>query len=613
MSAPHSRFMVWALLALGLVLFYSDNAQAQPKKGEPGLAIQLPAVFGKEQPESVDDLKAMEAHVEGLLKKISPAVVGIRFNASQGSGVIVNKEGYVLTAGHVSGVPDRDVTIILPNGKQLKGKTLGKNGTIDSGMVKIVEAGEWPYAEMGKSADLKKGQWVLAIGHPAGFRVNRTPVVRLGRVLFSHSFVLRTDCVIVGGDSGGPLFDMTGKVIGIHSRIGTGITENLHIPIDTYHQTWHRLAKGDSWGGPLGQQMVMQSAGGNVLCEINGRMTADDPKDRIMSGSYCQTHFVRMTPDFAYTIEMYSPNGKQLDPYLRVENSAGMELAEDDDSAGNLNSRIVFRPAVEDTYRIIATTFDPGQTGPYKVVVRQAPLYTGKVAVLPAVRIPTDFPLLLLQKVLATAGKPVFAGAVLFDAKGRPAGGKQVQFRWDKGETKVIANEYGALRLPLTRDKLRGLAVEIPQGINVALELTDQIGNPTALNLAPEFAKEMVKSAGGKLVFQTEAVLTDKEPLDPVRKKCYCRTHPIRIAAGSIYTIDLASTDFNAYLRLEDPSGKQVAEDDDGAGQLNSRIVFAPEAEGVYRAIVTTCDPQENGSYRLSVFEAEGRKVARRV
>jgi S1-C subfamily serine protease len=613
MALPHSRFMVPALLSLGLVFFYSDHAAAQPKKGEPGLAIQLPAVFGKEQPESVDDLKAMEAHVEALLKKITPAVVGVRFNTSQGSGVIVNKEGYVLTAGHVSGVPDRDVTIILPNGKQLKGKTLGKNGSIDSGMVKIVEEGDWPYADMGKSADLKKGQWVLAIGHPAGFRANRTPVVRLGRVLFTNPFVLRTDCVIVGGDSGGPLFDMTGKVIGIHSRIGFGITENMHVPIDTYHQTWHRLAKGDSWGGALGQQMVMQSAGGNIVCEIHGRLTAADPKDKRMAGSHCQTHLIRMTGDFAYTVEMYSPDGKQLDPYLRIENSAGTELAEDDDSAGNLNSRIIFRPAVEDTYRIIATSFDPGQTGPYKVVVRQAPLFAGKVSVLPAVRIPADYPALVLQKVLSTAGKTVFAGAVLFDDKGRPGGGKSLQFRWDKGETKVVANEYGALRLALTQEKLRGLAVEIPEGIKVALELTDQIGNPTALNLAPDFAKETVKSAGGTLVFQKEALLTDKQPLDPVRKMCFCRTHMIRMAAGSVYTIDLASTDFNTYLRLEDPSGKQVAENDDGAGKLNSRIVFAPQAEGAYRVIVTTSDPLEKGTYRLSVFEAEARMIARRV
>jgi serine protease Do len=77
---------------------------------------------------------------------------------------------------------------------------------------------------------------------------------------------------------------------------------------------------------------------------------------------------------------------------------------------------------------------------------------------------------------------------------------------------------------------------------------------------------------------------------------------------GSIYTIDLESLDFDAYLRLEDPSGTQLAEDDDSAGKLNSRIVFTPKTEGVYRIIVTTCDPDQTGAYRLSIYQAEAKK-----
>ncbi len=61
--------------------------------------------------------------------------------------------------------------------------------------------------------------------------------------------VLRTDCALVGGDSGGPLFDLDGKVIAIHSRIGERLSMNLHVPIDTYRQTWDRLAEGKVWGG----------------------------------------------------------------------------------------------------------------------------------------------------------------------------------------------------------------------------------------------------------------------------------------------------------------------------------------------------------------------------
>jgi serine protease Do len=176
-------------------------------------------------------------------------VVGLTIGANQGSGVIITEEGLVLTAGHVSGDSDRDVLITLSDGRKIKGKTLGGNRDIDSGMIQITDKGPWPHAEMGNSAELKRGHWCLAIGHPGGYKAGRPPVVRLGRVLDYGDLLVRTDCALVGGDSGGPLFDMRGRVIGIHSRINSPLTMNIHVPADTYRETWDRLAKGEVWGG----------------------------------------------------------------------------------------------------------------------------------------------------------------------------------------------------------------------------------------------------------------------------------------------------------------------------------------------------------------------------
>src|SRR5947209_1707624 len=89
----------------------------------------------------------------------------------------------------------------------------------------------------------------MASGHPDGYRQNRTPVVRVGRILTTNPLLIRTDCTLVGGDSGGPLFDLEGRVIGIHSRIGVTVAENLHVPVDTYRDTWDRLVKAEVWGG----------------------------------------------------------------------------------------------------------------------------------------------------------------------------------------------------------------------------------------------------------------------------------------------------------------------------------------------------------------------------
>ncbi len=80
--------------------------------------------------------------------------------------------------------------------------------------------------------------------------------MRLGRVLLNEPSAIVTDCPLVGGDSGGPLFDMEGRVIGIHSRIADDLRANLHVPVDTYRETWDRLAAGEVWprlrpGGPV--------------------------------------------------------------------------------------------------------------------------------------------------------------------------------------------------------------------------------------------------------------------------------------------------------------------------------------------------------------------------
>jgi serine protease Do len=240
--------------ALGVALLATVLARpaawSAPLPDSHSQSPSLPKVFDKAVPETVQDLKEIQDHVKGLLPKLVPATVGLRIGGSSGSGVIL-KDGYILTAGHVSGKPDQDVQIILHDGKKIKGKTLGANRGIDSGMIKITDEGEFPYAEMGDITDLKKGAWCLAIGHPNGFQTGRSPVVRLGRVLETNKSFLRSDCTLVGGDSGGPLFDMTGKVIGVHSRIGSPITANIHVPVDTYRESWDRLAKGEVWGDGL--------------------------------------------------------------------------------------------------------------------------------------------------------------------------------------------------------------------------------------------------------------------------------------------------------------------------------------------------------------------------
>jgi len=202
----------------------------------------------------VADLKAMQAHVRSLTDQLMKCTVGVQVGPAQGSGVIISKDGYVLTAAHVAGKANKDVMFFLADGTKKKGKTLGLNRTLDAGLMKIDGAADLPFAEMGLSNQLNDGQWCLATGHPGGYQDDRKPVLRLGRILLSTSDAITTDCTLVGGDSGGPLFDMQGKVIGINSRIATALSANMHVPVSTFKETWDRLTKAEEWGHYPGQK-----------------------------------------------------------------------------------------------------------------------------------------------------------------------------------------------------------------------------------------------------------------------------------------------------------------------------------------------------------------------
>jgi serine protease Do len=227
------------------------NATALPAKPQPAPArrADLPAAFTKNGPASVADLKSMERHVEALAARVSPAVVEVEVGMGSGSGVVISADGLVLTAGHVCGRPNRYVRFTFPDGKMARGKTLGVNLESDTGLMRITDRGSWPHTAMGDLEEARIGDWVLALGHPGGFDVRRSLVVRLGRIIRFAPDALQTDCTISPGDSGGPLFDMHGRVIGIHSAISTSVAENFHVAVSEYYDGWDLLAKGASGEG----------------------------------------------------------------------------------------------------------------------------------------------------------------------------------------------------------------------------------------------------------------------------------------------------------------------------------------------------------------------------
>jgi len=238
------------LLAIGPSLLVAETKGAAGTKGAKD-AKPVPEVAA---PKNVDQLQAIELQVRKLVAKVVSSTVAVQVGPGRASGVVVSRDGYVLTAGHVVGKPGQDVSFSFADGRTAKGKTLGVYQTADAGMMKITDKGQWPFVEMGKSGELKAGAWCLALGHPLGFQPKRPPVLRIGRILMKEERVIQTDCPLVGGDSGGPLFDLKGNLIGINSRISGSTTMNYHVPIDIFRQHWDRLVKGESWRADLPQR-----------------------------------------------------------------------------------------------------------------------------------------------------------------------------------------------------------------------------------------------------------------------------------------------------------------------------------------------------------------------
>lgn len=223
-------------LASGLPLAPSDSATLQ--------AEEVVTAYRKMLPESIDDLRNLETAVRDVTKRVMKSTVGVQVGPSQGSGVIVSEDGYVLTAAHVVGGSGRTVTITLADGREVLGTSLGLNGKSDTALIKIDRPGQWPAVKMGDSDDVRAGDWCLSLGHPGGYQADRPPVLRLGRILRKYQQILQSDCTLIGGDSGGPLFDLNGDVIGVHSRIGESTNWNFHVPVELYQKNWERLVAG---------------------------------------------------------------------------------------------------------------------------------------------------------------------------------------------------------------------------------------------------------------------------------------------------------------------------------------------------------------------------------
>jgi S1-C subfamily serine protease len=194
----------------------------------------------------VDDQELLDAYsnaVIDVVDRVGPAVVGLtihtgeangRSRAGTGSGVVVAPDGLILTNSHVVGAGGNAaatsrIEVSTPEGQHLTARLVGDDPDTDLALIRIVQPVTLPFAPLGDSKKLKRGQLVIAIGNPLGFESTVTAgvVSALGRSLRSRNGrliddVIQTDAALNPGNSGGPLVSSRGEVVGVNTAVIMG-------------------------------------------------------------------------------------------------------------------------------------------------------------------------------------------------------------------------------------------------------------------------------------------------------------------------------------------------------------------------------------------------------
>ena len=150
------------------------------------------------------------------------------FGEGSGSGIILSRDGYILTNNHVVADAESDFTVVLSSGEELDGRVVGRDPNTDLAVIKVEPDRSLATATLGDSDSIEVGQWAIAIGSPFGLQ----QTVTIGIISASHRRVgvlgsfgfedfIQTDAAINPGNSGGPLVNSRGEVVGVNSLIST--------------------------------------------------------------------------------------------------------------------------------------------------------------------------------------------------------------------------------------------------------------------------------------------------------------------------------------------------------------------------------------------------------
>ena len=277
--------------------------------------------------ESLEHLAALEQRIVAAAEKAERSVARIAWfnnrvkSAGSCSGVILTADGYVVTNAfafleHGGMSSGQAVSIHLAGGRCVPGVAVGSSREWGFGLIKITQDGQWPSAEVGSTGRVKPGEVCLALGYPPAVRVgqfpyDRQPSLRVGRATAAgRTWWVGTSCRIdFEGDEGGGLFDLYGRLIGIHALYHSQEQMTEHLRIEIIETRWKELA---------GRKPAVERRVGGQLHETGQSLdktqmspvpSTDDPRLAPAVAKASQATVAIEGPDLGVSGVLVSPDG----------------------------------------------------------------------------------------------------------------------------------------------------------------------------------------------------------------------------------------------------------------------------------------------------------------
>ncbi len=299
-----------------------------------------------------------------VYKSASPAVVSIESGRGNGSGTIIDSKGLVLTNAHVVRGANI-VSVTLSDKRQFRGTVIASSRNPDLAVIKLDDVtSSLPTIQIASSNSVQVGQRAFAIGNPFGRFAGTLTTGIISRIDRDRQ-LLQTDAALNPGNSGGPLLNSRGELIGVNTAIFTTGSANSGIGFAIEAETVRNFVAAVQRGAiannptPIPLDPTAITLDGNIISATLS------PVDRTLpDGSYYKVYQFQGRAGQSVAIEM---RGNGIDPYLVLFDPNTKKIAEDDDGAGGKNARLIVTLPMTGKYTLYANSYEVGDTGSFTI------------------------------------------------------------------------------------------------------------------------------------------------------------------------------------------------------------------------------------------------------